>query len=802
MTLEEALAASEAEPVNDIFLINPETRTITVPETEKIFGVLHDGNTERKHFRCPKVVGDNIDLSTMRLYINYQNANGDKYPYLVEDVQTDGDYITFSWLIGPDVVAYKWQVKFIVCAKNGDRAIPEWNTTLAEGTVLEGLEATDEVVNRNPDIITQLLDRMREVEKIATKEEMQEYVNTYLTEHPGEIDETLTDPKKAAPADVVGSLKEDLTDISEERNFIPIDVIFRDNVGKFIVHNGGIGTNALYSISNLIPVELGNTKIRITFKKVNPYISRIAFLRKNVLSVENVISTFVQGSIGTFDVKIPSDAKYIAINSDTDAKGSTENEYPKVRFFPPLVNVDELDRNVKRIDKEVQDISKKLTDGNEIFRPTLNIGSTLYAIVGDTMQIFKDSIVDSFGNNYICKFECVKGRQYPRYWEYTPTASDIGETTLKISLVNASGNVIDEKTVSLITKQASNTKKNVLNIGDSTMANGEIPIELSRRLKGTNGVASTPSPLSLSNINVVGRLKNTDNSVGWEGTGGWTYSTYISSGSKAVRFVVNNASAITVGDLIRIDATNTYGYYQFQVAEVNVSNGTGNIRAVFHTTAYTEDFASKVSTSGAIKNTSGSIVGQYTSCSVESYQPFWNSETNSFDITSYVRTYCGGSVDFVFILLGINSLYKMSPWSDTSNIMSQCKTLLRNIHTQLPSAKVLLSTNHLVSQNGGLGANYDCRTSFGQFDVSTINHLLFEMNKKYYTLENDSEFSGYVKVVNTHAQFDAENAFPSMEKNVNTRATKKESVGTNGVHPTNNGYWQIADAEFRALLAN
>lgn len=144
----------------------------------------------------------------------------------------------------------------------------------------------------------------------------------------------------------------------------------------------------------------------------------------------------------------------------------------------------------------------------------------------------------------------------------------------------------------------------------------------------------------------------------------------------------------------------------------------------------------------------------------------------------------------------------MSPWSDTSNIMSQCKTLLRNIHTQLPSAKVLLSTNHLVSQNGGLGANYDCRTSFGQFDVSTINHLLFEMNKKYYTLENDSEFSGYVKVVNTHAQFDAENAFPSMEKNVNTRATKKESVGTNGVHPTNNGYWQIADAEFRALLAN
>ena len=170
MTLEEALEASGAEPANDIFLINPETRTITVPETEKIFGVANDGNSERKHFRCPKVVGDNIDLSTMHLYINYQNANGDKYPYLVEDVDVDGDYITFSWLIGADVVAYKGQIKFIVCAKKSDGTKPEWNTTLAEGTVLEGLEATDEVVARNPDIIEQILTRLDSITEPVIQE--------------------------------------------------------------------------------------------------------------------------------------------------------------------------------------------------------------------------------------------------------------------------------------------------------------------------------------------------------------------------------------------------------------------------------------------------------------------------------------------------------------------------------------------------------------------------------------------------------------------------------------------------------
>lgn len=195
MTVEEALAASVVEPVNDIFEIDPETRVITVPASEKLFGVANDGNSERKHFRCPKIVGDNIDLSTMHLYINYQNANGQKYPYLVEDVQTDGDYITFSWLIGPDVVAYKGQIKFIVCAKKGDGTIPEWNTTLAEGTVLEGLEATDEVVARNPDIIEQILTRLDNVTEIP-QEKVTEAVSTYMEANPINVPKNLSDLKE------------------------------------------------------------------------------------------------------------------------------------------------------------------------------------------------------------------------------------------------------------------------------------------------------------------------------------------------------------------------------------------------------------------------------------------------------------------------------------------------------------------------------------------------------------------------------------------------------------------------------
>nr|DAZ01956.1 MAG TPA: Sialidase, N-terminal domain [Caudoviricetes sp.] len=244
MTLEEALEASVVEPVNDIFEIDPETRVITVPASEKLFGVANDGNSERKHFRCPKIVGDNIDLSTMHLYINYQNANGQKYPYLVEDIRTDGDYITFSWLIGPDVVAYKGQIKFIVCAKKGDGTIPEWNTTLAEGTVLEGLEATDEVVARNPDIIEQILARLDSVTEIP-QEKVTEAVSEYMKENPINVPKKLSDLEEDATHRTV-------TDTEKQSWNNTSGIGLPDTAKKLLI---AILKNAVYTVNQKTNIE-------------------------------------------------------------------------------------------------------------------------------------------------------------------------------------------------------------------------------------------------------------------------------------------------------------------------------------------------------------------------------------------------------------------------------------------------------------------------------------------------------------------------------------------------------------------
>lgn len=147
-------------------IIDPETRTISIPTTYRLLGVESDEKVERLEFQCPKIVGDNIDLSQLQIRINYQNASAQKDQYIVDDVSADGDNITFSWLLSRKVTAYRGSVQFIVCAVkvNDDATITnEWNTTLAQAQVLQGLEVdTPEPTEEQSDVIAQLINMMQE----------------------------------------------------------------------------------------------------------------------------------------------------------------------------------------------------------------------------------------------------------------------------------------------------------------------------------------------------------------------------------------------------------------------------------------------------------------------------------------------------------------------------------------------------------------------------------------------------------------------------------------------------------------
>lgn len=141
--------------------INPDTREIIVPEKYKVLGVFSDEKVTKIPFTCPKVVGNNVDLTEYNLYINYQNASGASNAYLIDDVVVSGDNITFSWLLSRYVTFSPGVVKYSFCAKksNGDTISNEWNTTIATGLVIQGLEAMREIIEENPDIIEALISK-------------------------------------------------------------------------------------------------------------------------------------------------------------------------------------------------------------------------------------------------------------------------------------------------------------------------------------------------------------------------------------------------------------------------------------------------------------------------------------------------------------------------------------------------------------------------------------------------------------------------------------------------------------------
>ena len=111
---------------NGICTIDSRTRTIFVPPEIVVGAVQSDKNAERIKFSCPKIVGDNLDLSKFSIRINFENVSSVdpdisiKDQYICEDASINEDNITFSWVIGKNAARYMGTIRFIVCAVKTD----------------------------------------------------------------------------------------------------------------------------------------------------------------------------------------------------------------------------------------------------------------------------------------------------------------------------------------------------------------------------------------------------------------------------------------------------------------------------------------------------------------------------------------------------------------------------------------------------------------------------------------------------------------------------------------------------------
>lgn len=204
--------------------INPVTRKIITP-SDMLLGVMEDRDVERRYFKCPKIVGDNIDLSQHQIYIKYTQAidnSGRKFStnppgiYHCDDVMDGGDYITFSWKLSGNVFLKEGFMAFSVLASDGE--VTRWNTVPAIGTVLITIPGgLEEVAELYPDIITQLFDKINEIESGSIDpEKIQSAVSDYMSANPIDVPKNLSDLQEDSAHRTVTDEEKDKWNKSEE----------------------------------------------------------------------------------------------------------------------------------------------------------------------------------------------------------------------------------------------------------------------------------------------------------------------------------------------------------------------------------------------------------------------------------------------------------------------------------------------------------------------------------------------------------------------------------------------------------
>jgi hypothetical protein len=413
------------------------------------------------------------------------------------------------------------------------------------------------------------------------------------------------------------------------------------------------------------------------------------------------------GTVGNLDVGQGSTAmRFLTSKSLTASVTSVISTSPQRVINVEFVNVDDLQIELTRAGRTA------LRDELQVPQiPRIILPDTIDAVVGYKQQLFYRGIIEAI-NPYQWNIKVdgnVGGKQFPRYYEFTPTTA--GTKTFTIGVYDTYNNLLAENscTVNIVNPTTNPaTIKKVLRVGDSLtdIDYGTTWTEEFRRMIQDTG--GTPTGLNLSNYEFIGTKGiSPNNSEGYAGKN-W--------------------------DFFNTDAGSPF------------------------------------------------VFG------------------GSLDFSQYVTTNSFGTIDYALILLTWNGIAsRINPKKnaiDHADLITEAKVFLDQLHSDFPSCKVKLMGIQLPSLNGGLAENYgDDNSTLGNYYnlVQTVNGL----NLAYQDLVNEVAYSSFVDFVNVSTQFDNENNMPYTLHSVNSRSLTTEKRGSNGVHPSNDGYHQISDIAFR-----
>lgn len=547
---------------------------------------------------------------------------------------------------------------------------------------------------------------------------------------------------------------------------------FTTHSGYRLKYNGEAATSSLSGagVSQAIPVSQG-TVVEYTTTTNNPNDSGIVFTDTNTFpySPGNIKGYYIREGIGTYSVSVPDGAKYFFVTADMSDMGVITGTPSAVVAF----SLDGYVQNVKRIDELENGVTSNAID--------IPVPSVINAFVGETLQLYYRSMfkcVDPY--IYDITVQCDIGDQYPRYYQVTPTSDNIGSHTMYIKIRNNNGDILGEKSVVLAVHSAPSNPAsavNILAVGASCTQNGEWVGEMHRVLSEDYGI---------TNANFVGR--KSVNGVKLEATGGYTWGSYTETTvTNLYKFFFTSQ---TLPSVVNIGNVYTHDGKTFTVTEINIPTSDGGGYISCTGTGAPEASGTLTLTSGE-----GDSSLTFTTSSVSGNPFLYN---GSIDIEQYANDYCDGQIDVVYTELFVND---STPYnSSITTMMNSMKSFCEMFHTAFPNCKIVLGMPYCPDIRGGMGVNYHAvgGWSFGYGIKTTFMNYMLGVEEYL----EDNGLDSYVSIVNWLNEFDSENDFSQTTKAVNTRSEVTETFGVNGIHPSNVGYYQMADSAVRHFVAN
>ena len=172
--------------------------------------------------------------------------------------------------------------------------------------------------------------------------------------------------------------------------------------------------------------------------------------------------------------------------------------------------------------------------------------------------------------------------------------------------------------------------------------------------------------------------------------------------------------------------------------------------------------------------------------------------TPELDFKAYCNQYaCGKAPDFITVMLGTNDVFSLKEDnldSAIDQILKNADKLIAEFQKVGPDTQIGLAlTVPPAATQDAFGSNYQCGQTRWQYRRN--QHRLVELMIERY---GSGKYRN-VSLIPVYVNLDCENNFPTVSEPLNSRNSAKTVRQSNGVHPAQEGYLQIADSFYAWL---